>query len=201
VTGPADQRVEAAGQASNSLATRASAASDSQAMAPRDAGRWRLTLGALLERGLEATLCAILVAMALVLFAQVVFRYILNMPLSWSEEVARFLLMWAGMLGAAYAFKTRAHFALEFLVQRVRPRWRRLFVVINTLAMAAFLVAFIWSSVELVADAMTNIAPGSQLPMAVPYASAPVGGLLILYYVLRNSWEEVRRAARSDFPS
>jgi TRAP-type C4-dicarboxylate transport system permease small subunit len=195
VTGSADRRVEATDRAATSCPVRAS---HSRAKAPRDAGRRRLIVGGLLERGLETILCAILVAMALVLFGQVVFRYVLHRPLSWSEEVARFLLMWAGMLGAAYAFKTRAHFALEFVARRVRPRWRKLLVAVNTLAMAGFLVTFIWSSLELVADAMTNIAPGSQLPMAVPYASAPVGGLLILYYVLQNGWAELRRPPTPD---
>jgi TRAP-type C4-dicarboxylate transport system permease small subunit len=200
VAGSADWRVKVPGQARRGSAAQAPETS-SQPPPSSDPGGRRLAVGSLLQWSLEAVLCAILVSMAMVLFGQVVFRYLLHMPLSWSEEVARFLLMWAGMLGAAYAFKTRAHFALGYLAQRVRPRWRKLFVIVNTLAMSGFLAVFVWSSLELVVDASTNIAPGSQLPMAVPYAAAPVGGLLILYYVLRNGWEEVRRAARSYFPS
>ena len=62
---------------------------------------------------LESVLCGLIFAMAAVTFSQVVARYVVQAPLSWSEELARFLLMWLSMLSAAYAFKLKAHFALH----------------------------------------------------------------------------------------
>ncbi len=65
----------------------------------------------LVKYPLEIAVSAILVALVTVTFSQVVFRYLLHAPLAWSEELARFLLMWMASLSAAYAFKTRSHFA------------------------------------------------------------------------------------------
>ena len=65
-----------------------------------------------LQHPLETAVCGLLIAMTIVVFSQVVARYIFEAPLSWSEELARFLLMWLSMLSAAYAFKTKSHFFL-----------------------------------------------------------------------------------------
>ena len=53
---------------------------------------------------LEIALVFLLVAMTLTVFSQVIARYIFEAPLSWSEELARFILIWLSMLSAAYAF-------------------------------------------------------------------------------------------------
>ena len=64
----------------------------------------------------ESILCVLLSALSIVTFSQVVARYIFQAPLSWSEELARFLLLWLAMMSGAYAFKIKAHFALNFMV-------------------------------------------------------------------------------------
>ena len=69
----------------------------------------------LLRSPLELCICVILVILTLTVFSQVIARYIFQAPLSWSEELARFLLMWLSMLSAAYAFKVKSHFALKIL--------------------------------------------------------------------------------------
>ena len=72
-----------------------------------------------LRHPLETVVCGLLIAMTFVVFSQVVARYIFEAPLSWSEELARFLLMWLSMLSAAYAFKTKSHFALRIVVGKL----------------------------------------------------------------------------------
>jgi TRAP-type C4-dicarboxylate transport system permease small subunit len=60
---------------------------------------------------LESTLCVLLSTLSIVTFSQVIARYIFQAPLSWSEELARFLLLWLAMMSAAYAFKIKASFS------------------------------------------------------------------------------------------
>jgi len=78
-----------------------------------------------LKHPLELLLCLLMAAIVIVTFSQVVFRYALEHSLSWSEETARFLFMWLTMLGAAYAFKLKSHFALEFLTKRFNEQWKK----------------------------------------------------------------------------
>lgn len=150
----------------------------------------------LLRYPLEATLCSLLVAMVLVTFAQVVSRYVVHISLSWSEEVARFLLMWLVMLGAAYGFKTKSHFAMAFVVNCFGESLRRVLALLITLVIAAFMVLFVVLVLHLIFFAMIDeIAPATQISMAVPYSSGPVGGILMIYYILQSGWTEFRSPA------
>ncbi len=152
-----------------------------------------------LTHPLELLLCLLMVAIVAVTFAQVVFRYALENPLSWSEESARFLFMWLTMLGAAYAFKLKSHFALTFLSKRLNEMWQKILSTLITLVLSVFLVFFIWKGFYLIFTvAIDQIAPATQLPVAVPYLSGPVGGILMLYYIIRNWFEELRNIPESN---
>lgn len=145
---------------------------------------------------LEIVMCCVLVAIVGVTFGQVVFRYVLESPLSWSDETARFLLMWLAMLGAAYGFKTGSHFALVFIIECFEARFKRAASLVVTLVVATFLAVFVVNAAKYTMSARDVVGPGTQLSMAIPYSSAVVGGILMLYYVLRNGWFEMRRSAR-----
>lgn len=149
--------------------------------------------GTIFRHPLETTICCILVAIVFVTFSQVVFRYVLESPLSWSDEGARFLLMWLAMLSAAYAFKTKSHFALAFIVNRFAGRMQWAASLIVVIAVSLFLVVFIVKGVEYTLTVRDVSGPGTRLSMAVPSSSTVVGGLLMLYYVLRNGWQDLRR--------
>ena len=150
---------------------------------------------------LEAILCSMLVAMVVVAFAQVVSRYVLHVSLSWSEEVARFLLMWLVMLGAAYAFKTKSHFAMALVVNCFGERLRKALALLVSLVIAAFMVLFVVLDLQLIFFAMIyQTAPATQISMAVPYSSGPVGGILMIYYIIQSGWTEFRRPAGTTEP-
>jgi len=151
---------------------------------------------ALLRHPLEVAVCTILVALVAVTFSQVVFRYVLEASLSWSEELARFLLMWLAALSTAYAMKTGAHFALHFVVDRTPPAMRRLISSAVALSASAFLAVFAYQSLRFAIEVHDMLAPATRMSMAVPYSSAFVGSTLTLYYVLVNWRRELRAAER-----
>ena len=150
---------------------------------------------AVLTHPLEIVMCCVLVAIVGVTFGQVVFRYVLESPLSWSDETARFLLMWLAMLGAAYGFKTGSHFALVFVIERFEDRFKKAASLLVTLVVATFLAVFVVNAARYTMSARDVVGPGTQLSMAIPYSSAVVGGILMLWYVLRNGWTEMRQPA------
>jgi len=150
---------------------------------------------------LEFAVSGILVAIVAVTFAQVVFRYILMAPLSWSEELARFLLLWLASLSAAYAFKLRSHFALTFVVDWFAPKTQRHLRSLATFIVAGFLLIFIRQSFSFTLAVRDQIAPGTQMSMAIPYSSALVGSVLMFYYVVKNWWDDLRGTAAESNPS
>jgi TRAP-type C4-dicarboxylate transport system permease small subunit len=138
----------------------------------------------LIDQALFAVAAAIFVAMIIVLFLQVWFRYVLAAPLPWSEEGARFMLVWLSMLGACIAAREGQHFLFRwfvlFLPGEARFWFRRL---CDLLAIAILAVIFRYSLVYL--DIVAHqTAPGTGLNMRVPYAAVSAGmGLLLYIYV------------------
>ena len=157
--------------------------------------RFGAALRGLLRHPLEAAVCTILVALVAVTFSQVVFRYVLEASLSWSEELARFLLMWLAALSTAYAMKTGAHFALHFVTDRMPATARRWTASLVAASTAIFLAVFAYQSLRFAIEVHDMLAPATRMSMAVPYSSAFVGSTLTLYYVLVNWHRELRGQA------
>ena len=132
---------------------------------------------------LESILCVLLSTLSIVTFSQVIARYIFQAPLSWSEELARFLLLWLAMMSAAYAFKIKAHFALHFTVNYLPRRIQKLISLFVSLLVIIFLLGFIYYSFKFVIGVRGHLAPALQIPMEIPYSACIVGGLLMLFYV------------------
>ncbi|TDI43997.1 MAG: TRAP transporter small permease subunit [Acidobacteria bacterium] len=99
-------------------------------------------LSVLRKNPLEVVLCVVLIAMVAVTFSQVIFRYVFRVSLDWSEELARFLFMWLAALSSAYAFKTKSHFALRFMVDRFGPKLRAAVANLVVLSISIFLIVF-----------------------------------------------------------
>jgi TRAP-type C4-dicarboxylate transport system permease small subunit len=80
--------------------------------------------------------------MAILVFFQVVFRYVVEMPLAWTEEAARYLLVWSTYLGACIAFHEGTHINATLFVDLLPHRIRAFFLLLADIACLAFLVLF-----------------------------------------------------------
>ena len=75
----------------------------------------------LLDKILAVALVILMAAMVIDVTWQIFTRFLTDTPSSWSEELARFLLIWIGLLGAVWAYRTRAHLGLSYLVEKQSP--------------------------------------------------------------------------------
>ena len=131
-------------------------------------------IGTALLHPLETVLCLLLVSLVVLIFAQVVTRYLLHVSLSWSEEMARYLLMWLAMLSAAYGFKIKAHFALVFLVNRFPEGTRRVISLGVAILVCALLGLFVLKAVEITWSVRRQTGPATGLSKAFPYSAGIV---------------------------
>lgn len=151
-----------------------------------------------LSNPLEGVLCGLLIAIVVVTFIQVLFRYVFHFSLAWSEELARYLFLWLAALTAAYAFKKGSHFALRFLVDRLGERMQKVISGVVMMIISLFLILFTWKATEYTISMASQTAPSTGLSMAVPYSSGIVGGLLMLYYVIRNWLHELHQSSQES---
>ncbi|RMG68431.1 MAG: TRAP transporter small permease [Bacteroidetes bacterium] len=123
---------------------------------------------------------------------QVVSRYILGDSSSWTEELTRFLLIWVGLLGAAYAAGQRLHLAIDLLPRRLEGKSaRRLDQVIQSCMALFALLAMVIGGSRLVYLTLTlkQTSAALGLPLWYVYLVLPLSGLLIIYYSLANMLE------------
>jgi TRAP-type transport system small permease protein len=124
------------------------------------------------------------VMMVLAVFLQVVFRYVVNLPLSWTEELARYVFVWASMIGASMGVKKKTHFCLDSLLKAFPHRQRKIAEAVLYVLMSVFLLILVYFGALFSRELYVQTAPGLDIPMAIPYAAVPVGGLLMLIHIL-----------------
>lgn len=118
---------------------------------------------------------------------QVFTRYVMNSPSSFTDELARFLLIWVGVLGAAYVSGKNSHIAIDIIPSRMTPsRQRKLAVVIHLIVMLFVLVSFVIGGSRLVLITWEQTSPALQLSLGIVYLVIPIAGLLIVYYKLTD---------------
>jgi TRAP-type C4-dicarboxylate transport system permease small subunit len=145
----------------------------------------------LLDRALRWTLVILLSAMVLAVTWQVVSRYLLASPSSWTEEVARYLLIWIGMLGAAYAFRTRMHIGLDLLPKKLtgRSALRLHWFTLGAIMLFALIVlVYGGTSLVLLTWELRQTSAALELPISFVYSVIPLTGILIVLYSLAGFW-------------
>jgi len=128
---------------------------------------------------------------------QVFSRYILNAPSTFTDELARFLLIWVSLLGAAYYSGQNMHIAINVLPDRLSPGNRiKLQIFIRILIIIFVLCVLVIGGGTLVyyTFVFLQITPSLQIPMALVYLIGPISGLLIIYYKI----DDILILLRSD---
>jgi len=141
----------------------------------------------IIDKYLGYSLIFILAFMTLDVLWGVFTRYALGHQADWTEELARFLLIWIGILGAAYASGQRMHLAIDLLPSKLSPqRQRRMRQAIALFILFFAFAVMIIGGVRLVyiTQILQQHSAALQIPMAVVYAVIPISGLLIIYYQL-----------------
>lgn len=138
-----------------------------------------------IDKILEVTLVVLLLVLVADVLWQVISRYILPTPSSFTDELAGYLLIWVGVLGSAYVAGLQEHLAIDLLLQRSSAKvQRRLIIVINIIvllfAVAVMIVGGMWLVITRFKFGVVSAA--LNLPMGYVYSIVPISGLLISYY-------------------
>ncbi|WP_286049886.1 TRAP transporter small permease subunit [Rheinheimera sp. KL1] len=96
---------------------------------------------------LKRSLMLLMAAIVLVVCWQVLSRFVLTNPSSMTEEIARCLLLWIAMLGAAYAYRTGQHLGLDIVTSRMTPLWQHRIAFVLTAAVVVFSsIVMVWGA-------------------------------------------------------
>jgi TRAP-type C4-dicarboxylate transport system permease small subunit len=142
-----------------------------------------------LNRAIEFLLVLIFSLLVLDVLWQVFGRYVLNQSFSFTEEFARFALIWLTILGAAYLNGRQEHLSMDYWLNKLSPedRDKRLRLIELFMLVFAFVVMVIGGG-NLVYTTLrlgqTSAAMG--IPLGFVYAIVPISGLLIMFFSIYN---------------
>ncbi len=138
-----------------------------------------------LNKALEAFLVVFLSVLVIDVLWQVISRYLLSSPSSFTDELAGYLLIWVGVLGAAYVAGRKEHLAIDILIQRSPPRRQRrlLYIIHSLIFLFALSVMVIGGIILMYTRFILQVKSAAlQLPLGYVYIILPISGLIIMYY-------------------
>lgn len=146
-----------------------------------------------IDKILEVVLIFITSVLVIDVLWQVLSRYILSSPSSFTDELAGFLLIWVGVLGAAYVAGKQEHLAIDLMLQKASPKnQKRLVSIINIFILAFAITVMVVGGTWLVITRFKFdvVSAAIQIPLGYVYMVLPLSGLLITYYsihIIRNN--------------
>ena len=133
-----------------------------------------------LEKFLRVVVATLVATIAMMVAAQVVFRYAVKEPIVWSEEFTTLCYQWLTYLGAALAVRYRAHFGVDFVVRLLGPRWKTTLERIEHVVvwlLALFMVVYGWRIVE---SSALQMYPTLPFSVGTGYLVLPIAGVLFV---------------------
>jgi TRAP-type C4-dicarboxylate transport system permease small subunit len=147
-----------------------------------------------IDRILVPILSALMAGLVIVVTWQVVSRYLLRSPSSYTEEIARFMLIWIGLLGAAHAYRTKMHLGLDLLTARLTGSARLWAELFSTACVAGFsVIVMIAGGIQLVSliGELKQSSAALGIQMAFIYSVIPLTGTIITLYAVDAALESI----------
>ncbi|QQM30383.1 TRAP transporter small permease [Martelella lutilitoris] len=133
-----------------------------------------------LESALLYLTSAMLAIMAGLMLWQVFTRYVLASPALYTEELLRFMMIWMAFLGSAYAFGTRQHLSLVFVIEALSGRKKLILMLINDTVVLVFSAFILFlGGIKAVTSSMTQFSPIMRIPIGEVYLIMPIAAVLI----------------------
>ncbi|WP_370297776.1 TRAP transporter small permease [Ammoniphilus sp. YIM 78166] len=138
---------------------------------------------------LNVLMAVSLAVMAVLVFGNVVLRYLFNSGITWSEEMARFLFVWMVFLGAIGALSDRNHLSVDMVVKRLSPKMKKAAYVITHVLMLYILWLVLDGSWKMTMMSLGTKAPATGLPQAFIYGIGIVMSVSMSFIILRNVYQ------------
>jgi len=142
------------------------------------------------NRGAIVVTAVIMLVLTVVVVLQVVYRYVLELPLVWSDEAARHLLVWLTFVGGGVAIAQGLHPRIELIDSLQAPNVRKAIELVVSLAVFAFLVVLCFVSADVAKTYNAYLSLGLGIPQSIPRIALPVGACLMAINVLAKLLEE-----------
>jgi len=138
----------------------------------------------LINKGAKYFVFVLMIFLVVIVFAEVIARYLFNTSLRYTEEIVIYSMVWLGLIGAGVAVKENTLISINSLLQSFSPKITKLIKVVGNIMIIILLLWIVKSGINYTLRNITQLSPTMQISMMYPYLSIPVGcGILILHYI------------------
>lgn len=142
-------------------------------------------LNLVVDSGTKLVMGVSAIAVLVVTFAQVLFRYVLKSPLPWSQDVLRLAFTYLVFWGAAWCVREKGHLNVDVVLTAIPVKLRAAVELAINLVLCAFFVFLVVYGIAFAKNGLGQTAPYLPIPMTVYYASIPSAAVLMLFYMVQ----------------
>lgn len=132
----------------------------------------------------ETITMSLLLAMVCLVAMQVFSRILIGSSFSWTNELARYMLVWLVFLGGGIVFQQGAHIGMEALVEKFSANIQRMIQALVSVICILFFIILIVIGMDFSSTSMTLTSPALKIPMGIVYCVIPISGVLQILNVL-----------------
>lgn len=148
-----------------------------------------MTIREKIDKILGNALVIIMATMVINVLWQVFTRFVIENPSSFTDELARYLMIWIGVLGAAYVSGKNMHVAIDVLPKRFSEKsQKKIKHIVDSLVITFSVTVLVIGGLRLVyiTYILEQYSPALQIPLALVYFVLPLSGLLIIFYKISD---------------
>ncbi len=146
-----------------------------------------------LDRFVDFVIIVLFIILFAVVLMQIFFRYVLNSPLVWSEELSRYIFIWVSFLGWTLATRHNTHIRVEFLLKSLPKSIKFIIEIITHLIVIFFISMLIYLGIRMAARSVDVPTVTLFFTYAYIYAIVPIASAIILFYTILDFIEMFRK--------
>ena len=145
-----------------------------------------------MKKALESLNAVVLLCMFVIVMLSVVFRVVVAVPASWTEELAQYTLIFLAFIGAAAVMRDERHIAITVFVDRMRRGPRRVLNIVNRLLMLPFFAIFAIGAFDnMRMNWEVELPTVAWMTIGYMYLVVFLSGLVMIFYLLMNLYREI----------
>ena len=134
-------------------------------------------------------------AMSIITIMADFFRYVFQSPITWSEEAARYLMIWSTLLGISIATRQKAHLGIDIFVSMAPKKLQHVLEIFSWTMLIIMYLFLVWTSILFIMNAVKtgNVTPMLRIPFSIVYLALPIGfglsairGLQVLIDIIKG---------------
>lgn len=145
------------------------------------------------DASIKALLSILAIAMIVIGFLQVFFRFVVKSPLTWSEELIRYIFVWTTFLGVPVGVDRDGHASFDVLGKRVPQEYKSWYKIFLLLLAGIMFVVFIVLGIPFSMKNLAQLTPAMHIPYAYVIAAVPTGGAVGVIYVIHCIFKELKK--------